>query len=169
MSSRPERSFGEAHRLWSLTMRPLMATALLATGMSSAFATGGLWCNAEDQFVQFDVRSGMTRLRGPGRGFFNFGADLEIRQTLVSKDLRRLRLNEQNLHQNWLSARELKLDLFYRGARNGHDVGVELLVETTRNKEGAYLGTYVLTVFDPRVQRYGEPLELHGKASCGAD
>ncbi len=111
----------------------------------------------------------MTRLRGPGRGFFNFNADLEIRQALVWKDLRHLRLNEKNLHQNWLSARELKLDLFYRGARNGHDVDVELLVETTRNKEGAYLGNYELTVLDPRVQRYGEPLEFHGKTSCGAD
>jgi hypothetical protein len=150
-------------------MRLLMATALLAAGLNSAFATGGLWCTADDQSVQFDIRSGMAPLRGPGRGFFNFNADLEIRQALVSKDLRHLRLNEKNLHQNWLSARELKLDLFYRGARNGHDVDVELLVETTRNKEGAYLGTYELTVLDPRVQRYGEPLELHGKTSCGAD
>jgi hypothetical protein len=110
-----------------------MATALLAAGLNSAFATGGLWCTADDQSVQFDIRSGMAPLRGPGRGFFNFNADLEIRQALVSKDLRHLRLNEKNLHQNWLSARELKLDLFYRGARNGHDVDVELLVETTRN------------------------------------
>ena len=133
------------------------------------FATGALWCNAEDQSVQFDIRSGMTRLRGPGRGFFNFSADLEIRQTLVSKDLRHLRLNENHLRQTWLIALALKLDLFYRGARNGHDVDVELLVETTRNKEGVYLGAYQLTVLDPRVQRYGEPLELHGKASCGAD
>jgi hypothetical protein len=146
-----------------------MAAALLAAGLNSALATGGLWCTADDQSVQFDIRSGMTRLPGPGRGFFNFNADLEIRQALVSKDLRRLRLNEKNLHQNWLSARELKLDLFYRGARNGRDVDVELLVETTRNKEGAYLGTYELTVLDPRVQRHGEPLELHGKTSCGAD
>jgi hypothetical protein len=169
MSHRTERSLGGPNRLGSLAARPLMAAALLAAGLNSAFATGGLWCNADDQSVQFGIRSGMTRLRGPGRGFFNFSAELAIAQTLVSKDLRHLRMNENNLHQNWLSARELKLDLFYRGARNAHDVDVELLIETTRSKEGVYLGTYELTVVDPRVQGYGEPLDLHGKASCGAD
>jgi hypothetical protein len=152
-----------------LALRLLMAGPMLAAASHSAIATGGLWCNADDRSVKFDVRSGMTRSRGPGSGFFNFNADLEIRAKTVPNDLRQLRMGEGNLHQNWLDRHDLKLDLFYRGSRHGHDVDVELLVETTRVDEGEYVGTYTLTVFDPRVQKNGEPLEVQGKVSCSAD
>src|SRR4029079_11448375 len=48
----------------------------MLTGIRPASATGTLWCEAEDQVLAFQARSGLSR--GINSSFLNFKADLQV-------------------------------------------------------------------------------------------
>lgn len=61
----------------------------LIGGISSAAASGAVWCNVDDESVRFAVRSGVSR--GISGGFLNFTADLTIKLAGVPGDFQNSR------------------------------------------------------------------------------
>lgn len=150
-------------------MRTIFCVTTLLLSAGTAFATGGIWCSAEDAAVKFEVEAGVTR--GMGRPTFNFRGDLEILGRPVDDGLRKTVFEDSNLTQYWLDGKELRL-LVYRE----HEVAntyssVELTILTKASEEGVYDGRYSLAIYDgtAAADKDGKPVELTGKVSCGAE
>ncbi|RWN25863.1 hypothetical protein [Mesorhizobium sp.] len=150
-------------------MRTIFCVTTLLLSAGTAFATGGIWCSAEDAAVKFEVEAGVTR--GMGGPTFNFRGDLEIFGRPVDDGLRKSVFEDSNLTQYWLDGKELRL-LVYRE----HEVAntyssVELTILTKVSEEGVYDGRYSLAIYDgtAAADKDGKPVELTGKVSCGAE
>lgn len=150
-------------------MRTIFCVTTLLLSAGTAFATGGIWCSAEDAAVKFEVEAGVTR--GMGGPTFNFRGDLEILGRPVGDDLRKSVFEDSNLTQYWLDGKELRL-LVYRE----HEVAntyssVELTILTKASEEGVYDGRYSLAIYDgtAAADKDDKPVELTGKVSCGAE
>ncbi|RWP41139.1 hypothetical protein [Mesorhizobium sp.] len=150
-------------------MRTIFCVTTLLLSAGTAFATGGIWCSAEDAAVKFEVEAGVTR--GMGGPTFNFRGDLEILGRPVDDGLRKTVFEDSNLTQYWLDGKELRL-LVYRE----HEVAntyssVELTILTKASEEGVYDGRYSLAIYDgtAAADKDGKPVELTGKVSCGAE
>ncbi|TPM27444.1 hypothetical protein [Mesorhizobium sp. B2-3-4] len=140
---------------------------LLSTG--TAFASGGIWCSAEDKAAIFQVEAGVTR--GMGGPTFNFRGDLEIPGRPAGDSLRKTVFEDSNLTQYWLDGEELRLNIYRE-----HEVAeklnsVELTILTKTSDEGVYDGRYTLAIYDAATDKDqdGKPVELTGKVSCGAE
>ncbi len=145
--------------------RTVIAFAAVIAAAVPAAASGGLWCDAEDQSLKFEASTGVTRGTG---AFFQFKGTLDVKMAGVPDDLRNLPLDGMLIH-SWLDADEAKLQFYFERAE-GEFASVDLTVETEGVEEGEYRGDYALTVFESRA---GEP-ELatwtaQGKVSCGAE
>jgi hypothetical protein len=68
-------------------MRTFISTAMLLSSAGTAFATGGIWCSADDAAVKFQVGAGVTT--GMGGPTFNFRGDLEILGQPIDDSLRK--------------------------------------------------------------------------------
>jgi hypothetical protein len=150
-------------------MRTIFCVTALLLSADSAFATGGIWCSAEDAAVKFQVEAGVTR--GMGGPTFNFRGDVEILGRPVGDDLRKTVFEDSNLTQYWLDGKELRL-LVYRE----HEVAntyssVELTIVTKASEEGTYDGRYSLAMYEGTADTGGDgmPAALIGKVSCGAE
>jgi len=144
-----------------------IATLLLSTG--AAFASGGIWCSADDTAVKFEVEAGVTR--GMGGPTFNFRGDLEILGRPAGDSLRKTVFENSNLTQYWLDGKELRLNIYHE-----HEVAerinyVELTILTKTSDEGVYDGQYTLQIYDAAADKDqdGKSAELTGKVSCGAE
>jgi len=67
-------------------MRAMICAATLLISAGTAFATGGIWCSADDAAAKFQVDAGVTT--GLGGPTFNFRGDLEILGRPVGDSLR---------------------------------------------------------------------------------
>ena len=117
--------------------RAVIALAAVIAAAVPASASGGLWCDAEDQSLKFEASTGVTRGTG---AFFQFKGMLEVKLDGVPEDLRNLPLDGMLIH-SWLDADEAKLQ-FYFERRDGEFASVDLTVETERVEEGEYRGEY---------------------------
>ncbi len=145
----------------------ILTTLVLST--TPVFASGGLWCTADDAKVKFEVESGITR--GLGNPLFNFRGELEILDKAVADDLRKTKFDINNLTQHWLDADELKMVLYWERTSEMPFGLVDLLIETKSVDEATYEGKYTLTVSDMNGDTTGEgkTFTFDGKASCGAE
>src|SRR5262245_12517196 len=109
-------------------MRSTIAFAVLLSAVTSASASGGISCNAEDQSAKFVIESGVTH--GLGGPLFNFRATLEIVDKNVAKDLRRIEFSQSQVPQYWLDNKSLKLLLYYERANDKPFGSIELTIET---------------------------------------
>ena len=144
-----------------------IATLLLSTGV--AFASGGIWCSADDTAVKFEVEAGVTR--GMGGPTFNFRGDLEILGRPVGDDLRKTVFEDSNLTQYWLDDKELRLNIYHEHEVAQRINSVELTILTKTSDEGVYDGLYTLAIYDAAADtdQDGKPVEVTGKVSCGAE
>ena len=140
----------------------VVAFAALFAAAAPAAASGGLWCDAEDQSLEFHAETGVSR--GVGGGFFNLRGSLDIAKQGVPEDLRKLSLDNALVH-SWLDGDEAKLQ-FYFERQEGDFASVDFVVETKVIEEGAYAGEYLLTVF---ASPHSEPLSVQGHVACGAE
>ena len=142
--------------------RTAITLAALIAAAAPAAASGGLWCDAKDQSLEFHVETGVSR--GVGGGFFNLRGSLDIAIRGVPEDLRKLSLDNALVH-SWLDGDEAKLQFYFERAE-GDFASVDFVVETRVIEEGAYAGEYLLTVF---ASPHAEPLSAQGTVSCGAE
>ncbi|ESY68251.1 hypothetical protein NKJ90_06070 [Mesorhizobium sp. M0051] len=150
-------------------MRTIIGVATLLLSASAAFASGGIWCNVDDDAVAFDVGAGVTR--GMGDPTFNFRGDLEIKTRPVGDDLRKTVFEDSNLTQYWLDGKELRLNIYREHQLADTYNYVELTILTKTSDEGVYDGQYTLAVYDKSADtdKDGKTVELTGKVSCGAE
>lgn len=150
-------------------MRACLLSTILVSTLSPAFASGGLWCEADDAKVKLSIDSGITR--GMGNPLFNFRGALEIKDKAVAEDLRTSAFEIGNLTQHWLDGKEMKLQLFRERGGDGPVGEIDLLIETRMVDEGSYEGTYSVRVSDMTGDTSGEGKvsEYNGKASCSAE
>ena len=146
----------------------ILALTAITIGCEPAHASGGIGCEGADEALKFSVESGMTR--GGGGGFFNFRAELDVLVPSTPEDFRKLQLDSADLMHHWVDDRELKL-LLYRERTDGPFGWVRLLIETRRVDEGAYAGSYRLTIGSMESEQASEPTmrEARGEVTCFAE
>lgn len=140
--------------------------SLMAAG--SAFASGGLSCEADDAKAKFLIESGVTH--GMGGPVFNFRGTIEALDKAVAEDLRKIEVSDKHLAQYWLDRDELRL-LVYRERTEGDHGYIELTIRTKAVDEGSYEGRYELEVFDTRgdTSAEGKTVKAEGKVGCFAE
>ncbi|PZV37620.1 hypothetical protein [Mesorhizobium kowhaii] len=147
----------------------IMSALALLGSVVAASASGGIWCNVDDTAVKFDVGAGVTR--GMGGPTFNFSGTLEILGRPVADDLRKTTFEDSNLTQYWLDNKELRLNIYHEHQLANAYNYVELTILTKASDEGVYDGQYRLAIYDNAADadKDGQPVELTGKVSCGAE
>lgn len=150
-------------------MRGLLWVCGLLALTSSAHASGGLDCEADDAKVAFAVHGGVTR--GMGGPLFQFNGELTIKDQAVAEDLRKIAFEREHVAQYWFDGDELKLDI-YREREGDKPFGsVELIVRTTSaGDEGGFEGRYELVVYDGTGEgAEAKEARYDGKVSCGTE
>jgi hypothetical protein len=150
-------------------MRTIICLAMLLLSAGAAFASGGIWCSADDKAAKFEVEAGVTR--GMGGPTFNFRGDLEILGRPEGDSLRKTVFEDSNLTQYWLDDKELRLNIYREHEAAQRFNSVELTILTKTTDEGVYDGGYTLAIYDAAADtdQDGKPVEVTGKVSCGAE
>ena len=148
----------------------LLGLMFLAAGSGVAAASGGLSCEADDRTLTLSIESGVTR--GMGSPVFNFRAEATLKLAKTPVDMKTTTFEQANLAQYWLDGKNLRLVLYREREGDKPHGYVEITVLTKakgEEDEGAYEGTYELTVFDGTGD--GDPLQLDakGKVECFAE
>ena len=147
-----------------------VALALLA-GLTSAHASIGFSCNAEDKSVTLAASGAYGT--SIGSGLNNFGADLAIKLAGAPDDVRKLTLDQSHIAQAWFLYRDLKLMTRWEAPEGIPFREIILTIETRRGKdEGApYRGRYTLSIAaSPSINGSdGFRLETGGPVSCNVD
>lgn len=150
-------------------MRRLLVLPILLSTLSPALASGGLWCNAEDDKVKIDINSGMTR--GMGAPLFDFEATVEIRDEALDEDVRKTSYGYAT--QYWLDGERLNLLVYWEREGDGEFASVETTLTTLYADEDdvePYLGEYQITVYGGgKPTADGEARRYSGKVSCGVE
>ena len=149
-------------------MRFLVVLAVLIAGILPAAASGGLWCQLEDQQVRISIESGVTH--GMGGPVFNFRGKLEILGKAVAEGFRTVEFDGDSLAQYWLDDRALKLGLYREWQDDKPFRSINLVIETQAgDDEDTYGGSYAITVFDNGVAGDDKETKLSGEIDCGAE
>jgi hypothetical protein len=157
------------HLVLGEKMRTIICSAMLLLSAGAAFASGGIWCPADDTAAKFEVGAGVTR--GMGGPTFNFRGDLEILSRPDGDSLRKTVFEDSNLTQYWLDDKELRLNIYHEHEAAQRFNSVELTILTKTTDEGVYDGGYTLAIYDAAADtdQDGKPVEVTGKVSCGAE
>lgn len=151
-------------------LRTSIAAGLLCLAATSAYASGGLSCEAGDKTVKLALEAGVSR--GVGSGFFSFKGELDILAPGAPKDFRKLEFGKEHLTQQWLDNRNVKLRV-YRERDSGPHGYVEIVIEAWPKKDAEDLefrGGYTLTIFDvPKGDGDGKTTVLKGRITCSGE
>lgn len=143
----------------------LAATALLFAAVP-AMASGGLSCEGEDNQAKVFVESGMGRsILG---SFLNFQGRIEFSDASLAADLRTMDIRREDLAENWLDNKTLKLHIYRERTGDLPHGYVDLVINTWIKEEGSYDGSFVLTAFDTTndASAEGKTVSVQGKVSC---
>jgi hypothetical protein len=162
----------EPYRFWRerlMRITIVLASALLLGGLDSAKATGGFWCNIDDQNLKFSVRASVPRSSGHP---FNLESTLQVYDTKAPKEFRTFRFEEDDLSDHWHeggAGGSLKLR-FLREGEEGESFGrVELIIKAPWLDEAVYKGGYTLTSYPVGSYQIEDAFKLNGFVSCSAD
>jgi hypothetical protein len=153
-------------------MRSIIAGTVLLLASQMAFASGGLWCDIDDEVLKLTVESGVTH--GMGGPVFNFRARAEVKSEEAPKHLKITEFTEEHLPQYWLDNYALNLSLYRETVGDLPHGYVSITIKTQPNdeEEGSYAGDYELTVWDVGPEgSTEEPLKVShaGKVMCGSE
>jgi hypothetical protein len=112
-------------------MRSLLTLPILLCTFSSAWASGGLWCDVDDDKVKIAISSGMTH--GMGAPLFNFDASIEVKDARVADDVRKTSYSHAT--QYWLDGETLNLLLYWEREGDGDFASVEATAMTKFSDE----------------------------------
>jgi hypothetical protein len=147
-------------------MRRLLALPALLCTLSPAAASGGLWCDVDDDKVTIAINSGVTR--GMGGPLFNFEATVEIKDPELPDDVRKTSFGHAT--QYWLDGEALNLLVYWERDGDGEFASVEATVMTRyADEEGSYDGEYAITIYGGKPTADGEALRYSGAISCGVE
>ena len=139
------------------------AAALLCA--APAMASGGLSCEGEHKGASVVVESGMGR--GIPGSFLDFQGRIEFGDESVAADLRTMDIKREDLAENWLDDKTLKLHIYRERTGDAPHGYVDLVINTWPKEEGTYSGSFVLTAFDASgAGAEGTRISVQGKVSC---
>jgi hypothetical protein len=147
----------------------VMASAFLLTGLDSARATGGFWCNIDDQNLKFSVHASVPRSGGHP---FDLESTLQVYDTKAPREFRAFRFERDDLSDHWHeggAGGSLKLR-FLREGEEGESFGrVELIIKAPWLSEAGYKGGYSLTSYPVGSFQIEDAFKLNGFVSCSDD
>jgi hypothetical protein len=143
------------------------ARSLVVLGFVSmpalAHATGGVWCDAEDENVSFHFKAVSSR-DGTG-GWFDIEGRVETKFGKLPKHLAKFEIKDKNLTERWWGREGVLLNVQKYDAEPF--AAVMMTVVTKPVDDGVYEGTYELRITaDGGDEAY---VTKDGKVSCGAD
>ncbi|MFK8249986.1 hypothetical protein [Ancylobacter terrae] len=139
---------------------------LLALGAGPALASGGFDCSASDGKVKLAVSGGVSR--GLGGRPFNVEGTLEVLKAKVAADFRKVAFTGDDLAQNWLDGRELRLRLYRERAGDTPHGYVEIAIVTRAKDELDFAGTYTVEVYEADTGSDGK-VTIKGKVACSVE
>ena len=140
----------------SLTVAALCALPALA------HATGGTWCDAEDENLNFHFKTVHSR-DGTG-AWFGIEGELTTKFGKLPKHLASFQIKDKNLTQRWVGREGVLLEVQKYDAEPFQSV---MLTVSTRPVEDSYEGTYEL-----RITADGDDaafITKTGKVTCSGD
>ena len=150
-------------------MRLVISLAMIALSGGVAFAAGGISCAVEDDAAVLSLEGGVTH--GMGGALFSFAGQAELRSPEVADDLRATSFGREHVAQYWFDDRELKLRLYREREGDAPHGYVEIVLETTADRDGTYRGDYAATVHDMTEAANGEAAtqEISGAITCSGE
>ena len=140
----------------------LLATVLVAMPVTAS-ATGGTWCDAEDNNISFHFKTAHSR-DGTG-GWFGIEGQLTTRFGKLPKHLAAFPIRDENLTQRWAGREGVLLEVQKYDAEPFRSV--MLTVSTKPVEEATYEGTYELRITaDGGDEAY---VTRSGKVTCSGD
>jgi len=130
---------------------------------SVAFASGGVWCKADDANLAFDFSAGQSR---DGAGWW-FG----IEGSVISKvdklpaDLARFTITNETVTQRWVDRDSVRLQIEKTGDERQNFASVRLTVIAVALEELTYKGPYLLRIVLPD----GTDITRDGSVECSAE
>jgi len=144
-------------------MKAILAALLCLALPGTASATGGTWCDAEDENVRFHFKAAHSR-DGTG-AWFGIEGHVETRFGRLPSHLRKFQITDANLTQRWVGPEGVLLQVQKYDA--DPFAAVMLTVSTKPVDEAVYEGTYELRI------TAGDGDDAHvvrkGKVSCSGD
>ncbi|MDO6962430.1 hypothetical protein [Rhizobium alvei] len=142
----------------------LVALCLLP---SSAWATGGVWCDAEDSNIAFHVKAVSSR-DGTGPWFGIEGAfALKDKRLDLPPSLLDFPIADANITERWWDGEDVRLNVQKSAGEADNFARVRIIIKTKAVEEADYRGTYELDI-SPRTEG-GETRTFSGKIACSAD
>jgi hypothetical protein len=150
-------------RMKTMNLKIAVATLALVALPVSASATGGTWCDAEDDNVSFHFKTAHSR-DGTG-GWFGIEGQLTTKFGKLPKHLATFPIRDENLTQRWVGREGVLLEVQKYDAESFRSV--MLTVSTRPVEEATYEGTYELRItVDGSDEAY---VTRSGKVTCGGD
>lgn len=139
--------------------------AVLASG--PAMASGGISCEADDGTTRISISGGVSR--GMGSALFSFNGLVELSDTAVAEDLRKIEFGREHVAQYWLDRDGLKLKLYREREGDAPHGYVEATILSATSGEDT--GSFRIEVYDMTDVTDGEAktASLSGKISCFAE
>lgn len=141
--------------------------AILAAGLCAsplpAFATGGVWCDVEDQNVKFHVKASQAR-DGTG-GWWGIEGSVESLGTALPLDLVKFDIKDENITERWWDRDSVRLLVQKSGVDSQNFASVRITVVAVALEEATYKGAYMLQIVLPD----GTDITRDGSVACSAD
>jgi len=136
--------------------------ALMAVPFSAS-ASGGVWCEAKDENLEFDFSAGASR---DGAGWwFGIQGNVVTKVDKLPADLARLSITNETIPQRWTDRDSVRLQIEKLGDERQNFASVRLTVTTVALEEATYKGAYLLDIRLPD----GTEVTKDGIVSCSAD
>jgi hypothetical protein len=141
--------------------------AILATGFLllplPAFATGGVWCDVEDQNVKFHVKASQAR-DGTG-GWWGIEGGVETLSAALPPDLAKFDIKDEDITERWWDGDDVRLIVQKIGTESQSWASVRVTVLAKTYDEASYRGRYTLDVRNED----GSTFTRTGIVECSAD
>ncbi|MDB5602835.1 MAG: hypothetical protein JWN71_4879 [Xanthobacteraceae bacterium] len=149
-------------------MRAVLILTVLLAGLTSAHATGGVSCQAQDGSLKFEAGGALGR--SVGGSLMNFTGELKVSLKAVPDDFRELKLLDADVSQRWIDDKEVRLHL-HRERTQGRFGYVDLVILTKRVDERRYAGRYVLSIsnIESDAATEAKAVKARGKVTCDTE
>ncbi len=145
------------------------ALMILLAGLSSARASGGTWCDIDDQNLKFHIHVAYPRAGGQPIGF---ESSLQVFSTTAPKEFQAFRFKEADLVESRSDGRpggSLKMRLVRRGTAKEAFGEVRLVIDAPAVDEAIFKGRYDLTIHPRKSAAAKDPFRASGSVSCSGD
>jgi hypothetical protein len=144
-----------------------LAAAIFGAGLFAtplhAFATGGVWCDVEDNNMKFHFKASQAR-DGTG-GWWGIEGAVESLATTLPNDIAKFTIKNENLTERWWDGDDVRLIVQKNNADSEKWASVRVTVLAKAYEEATYRGPYTLEIWNAD----GSDVTRTGVVECSAD